>query len=176
MLVIQLMQKYLDSMLTDKPLQIKSAMCTDVKGYIYVEAFKEVHVREATQGLNNLFFKIQQVPNNEMTDVMRVRAVSKKRALTRGSWVRLRRNDEYKDDLAQVMDLEQDGTRARVRIIPRLRIYLTRGEDEEEERNARPPARLFRPEEIGQCVEIISPRLYLRPEEIGQCVELGACM
>ena len=42
MLVISLMQKYLDSMHTDKPLQIKSAMCTDVKGYIYLEAFKEV--------------------------------------------------------------------------------------------------------------------------------------
>ena len=28
--VISLMQKFLDSMLSDKPLQIKSAMCTDV--------------------------------------------------------------------------------------------------------------------------------------------------
>ena len=55
------MQKYLDSMHTEKPLQIKSAMCTDVKGYIYIEAYKEVHVREATQGLNNLFYRIQQV-------------------------------------------------------------------------------------------------------------------
>lgn len=61
MLVISLMQKYLDSMHTEKPLQIKSAMCTDVKGYIYIEAYKEVHVREATQGLNNLFYKITQV-------------------------------------------------------------------------------------------------------------------
>ena len=61
MLVIQLMQKFLDSMHTDKPLQIKSAACTDIKGYIYIEAYKELHVREATQGLNNLFYKITQV-------------------------------------------------------------------------------------------------------------------
>ena len=32
MLVIQLMQKFLDSMHTEKPIQIKSALCTDVKG------------------------------------------------------------------------------------------------------------------------------------------------
>ena len=102
MLVISLMQKYLDSMHTDKPLQIKSAMCTDVKGYIYIEAYKEVHVREATQGLNHLFYRIQQVPNNEMTDVMRVRVASGKRPLVRGSWCRMKRNDEYKDDLCQV--------------------------------------------------------------------------
>lgn len=46
---------------TDKPLKISSALCTDFKGYIYVEAYKEAHVREATQGLNNLFYKIVQV-------------------------------------------------------------------------------------------------------------------
>ena len=45
---------------------------------------------------------MQQVPNQEMTDVMRVRSSANKKALTRGSWVRLKRNDEYKDDLAQV--------------------------------------------------------------------------
>ena len=45
---------------TDKPLKISSALCTDFKGYIYVEAFKEAHVREATQGLNNLFYRIVQ--------------------------------------------------------------------------------------------------------------------
>ena len=48
--VISLMQKYLDSMHTDQPLQIKSAMCTDVKGYIYLEAYKEKHVRDADAG------------------------------------------------------------------------------------------------------------------------------
>jgi len=36
-----------------------------------------------------------------MTDVMRVRSAEKK-ALVPGAWVRMRRNDIYKDDLAQV--------------------------------------------------------------------------
>ncbi|KOO25260.1 transcription elongation factor spt5, partial [Chrysochromulina tobinii] len=157
MLVIQLMQKFLDSMHTDKPLQIKSAACTDIKGYIYIEAYKELHVREATQGLNNLFYKITQVPVNEMTDVMRVRVDAKKKPLQRNSWVRIRRNDEYKDDLAQVVDLDNDAKRARVRLIPRLRVYVTRGLDDDDTgaRTMRPPAKLFIPEEIerfgGEC-------------------------
>mmetsp|Transcript_11126 Transcript_11126/g.30862 ORF Transcript_11126/g.30862 Transcript_11126/m.30862 type:complete len:86 (+) Transcript_11126:1108-1365(+) len=55
------MQKYLDSAQTDQPLSIKSALCTEIKGYIYVEAYKEAHVREATQGMNGLFYRITQV-------------------------------------------------------------------------------------------------------------------
>ena len=48
-----------------------------------------------------------------------------------------------------MIDLENDGTRARVRVIPRLRIYVTRGEDDADT-SVRPPARLFKPEEVGQ--------------------------
>ena len=150
LLVIQLMQKFLDAAHTDKSLQIASAMHTDIKGYIYVESYKEAHVREACQGLNNLWGgKIVQVPVKEMTDVLRVRTVQKEK-LVRGSWVRMRRNDDYKDDLAQVIDLEPDGARARIRIIPRLKIYTAKGDDDAQERKIRPPARLFKPEEIGK--------------------------
>ena len=109
------MQKFLDAAHTDKSLQIASAMHTDIKGYIYVESYKEAHVREACQGLNNLWGgKIVQVPVKEMTDVLRVRTVQKEK-LVRGSWVRMRRNDDYKDDLAQVIDLEPDPDRNRNR-------------------------------------------------------------
>ena len=56
------MQKFLDAAHTDKSLQISSAMYTDIKGYVYVESFKEAHVREACAGLNNLWsYKIVQV-------------------------------------------------------------------------------------------------------------------
>ena len=159
MLVISLMQKYLDSMHTDKPLQIKSAMCTDVKGYIYVEAYKEVHVREATQGLNNLFYRIQQVPNNEMTDVMRVRVTGGRKPLVRNAWCRMKRNDEYKEDLAQVVEIDGDGNRATVRLIPRLKIYLTRGQDDEEAdvSRVRPPAKIFKPEEVASWGGVVDP-------------------
>jgi len=119
MLIISLMQKYLDAAEAGTPLSIKSALCTEIKGYIYVEAFKEAHVREATQGLNGLFYRITQVPPREMTDVMRIRSTDKK-ALHPGAWVRMRRNDDYKDDLGQVVDIDVDGARARVRLVPRL--------------------------------------------------------
>ena len=141
MLIISLMQKYLDAAEAGTPLSIKAALCTEIKGYVYVEAFKETHVREATQGLNGLFYRITQVPAREMTDVMRVRSAEKK-ALVPGAWVRMRRNDNYKDDLGQVLDLDVDGTRARVRLVPRLDAYL--GEDEGAvKRRVRPPAKLF---------------------------------
>jgi transcription elongation factor SPT5 len=88
---------------------------------------------------------------------MRVRVDAKKKPLQRNSWVRIRRNDEYKDDLAQVVDLDNDAKRARVRLIPRLRVYVTRGLDDDDTgaRTMRPPAKLFIPEEIerfgGEC-------------------------
>ena len=104
--------RYLDSMHTDKPLQIKSAMCTDVKGYIYVEAYKEVHVREATQGLNHLFHReVIQVPTQEMTDVMHIR-MAEKAPLKKGAWSRVKTKGDYAGDLAQIVDLEADGSRA----------------------------------------------------------------
>ena len=43
------MQKFLDAASANKSLQIASAMYTDIKGYVYVESFKEAHVREARQ-------------------------------------------------------------------------------------------------------------------------------
>ena len=43
LLVIQLMQKFLDAASANKSLQIASAMYTDIKGYVYVESFKEAH-------------------------------------------------------------------------------------------------------------------------------------
>ena len=73
------------------------------QGYIYVEAYKEAHVREACQGLNDLWsYKVVQVPVNEMTDVLRIRK-EQKAQLARGNWVRVKRNDDYRDDLAQVL-------------------------------------------------------------------------
>ena len=47
-IVLQLLNKYADMKQKGKPLSILSASCSDsVKQFIYVEAFKEVHVRTA---------------------------------------------------------------------------------------------------------------------------------
>lgn len=90
-------------MLTPQPLQIKSVVAPDhVKGYIYVEAYKQTHVKSAIEGVGNLrmgLWNQQMVPIKEMTDVLKV--VKEVTNLKPKSWVRLKRG-LYKDDIAQV--------------------------------------------------------------------------
>lgn len=73
-----------------------------VKGYIYVEAYKQTHVKQAIEGVGNLrlgYWNQQMVPIKEMTDVLKV--VKEVANLKPKSWVRLKRGI-YKDDIAQV--------------------------------------------------------------------------
>lgn len=86
-----------------QPLQIKSVVAPDhVKGYIYVESYKQTHVKSAIEGIGNLrmgLWNQQMVPIKEMTDVLKV--VKEVTNLKPKSWVRLKRG-LYKDDIAQV--------------------------------------------------------------------------
>lgn len=86
-----------------QPLQIKSVVAPEhVKGYIYVEAYKQTHVKQAIEGVGNLrmgYWNQQMVPIKEMTDVLKV--VKEVTNLKPKSWVRLKRGI-YKDDIAQV--------------------------------------------------------------------------
>ena len=86
-----------------QPLQIKSAVAVEgLKGYIYIESYKQQHVKQAIDGIGNLRlgqWTQQMVPIKEMTDVMRV--VKDTATLKRDSWVRIKRG-MYKDDIAQV--------------------------------------------------------------------------
>lgn len=65
------MKKALDFALKGTPLQILSATASDnVDDYIYVEAFKEINVREAIKNLSNILQgKILIVPHEEMPRV-----------------------------------------------------------------------------------------------------------
>lgn len=89
--------------LAPQPLQIKSVVAPEhVKGYIYVEAYKQTHVKQAIEGVGNLrmgYWNQQMVPIKEMTDVLKV--VKEVTNLKPKSWVRLKRGI-YKDDIAQV--------------------------------------------------------------------------
>lgn len=50
--VLSLMKKARAMAAKGTPLEIKSVFCQDhLKGFLYIEAFKETHVREATRGL-----------------------------------------------------------------------------------------------------------------------------
>lgn len=70
---MSLMMKSIDYAKQGKPLAILSVTCTEnVEGYIYVEAFKEIHVKEAIRGLSNIFGgKIILVPTEEMNVIYR---------------------------------------------------------------------------------------------------------
>lgn len=89
--------------LSPQPLQIKSVVAKEgLKGYIYVEAYKQTHVKQAIEGVGNLRmgqWQQQMVPIKEMTDVLRV--VKEMAHLREKQWVRLKRGI-FKDDLAQV--------------------------------------------------------------------------
>ncbi|XP_028794950.1 putative transcription elongation factor SPT5 homolog 1 [Neltuma alba] len=111
-----LMQKYIDK---GSELQIRSAVALDhLKNYIYVEADKEAHVREACKGLRTIFTqKITLVPIREMTDVLSVE--SKAIDLSRDTWVRMKIGT-YKGDLAKVVDVDNVRQRVTVKLIPRI--------------------------------------------------------
>ncbi|KAJ8760502.1 hypothetical protein K2173_015169 [Erythroxylum novogranatense] len=115
--VVCLMQKCIDK---GPELQIRSAIALDhLKNYIYIEADKEAHVREACKGLRNIFpnQKIMLVPIKEMTDVLSVE--SKAIDLSRDTWVRMKIGT-YKGDLAKVVDVDNVRQRVTVKLIPRI--------------------------------------------------------
>jgi transcription elongation factor SPT5 len=57
------------------------------------------------------------VPINEMTDVLKIRR--KQANLSKGAWVRFRRG-KYAGDIAEIMEVDESGEYAVVKIIPRL--------------------------------------------------------
>jgi len=68
---MQLMNKSIDYAKKGKHLSILSVTCTEkVEGFIYVEAFKEIHVREAIQGLSAILGgKLLLVTKEEMPGI-----------------------------------------------------------------------------------------------------------
>ncbi|XP_060200841.1 putative transcription elongation factor SPT5 homolog 1 [Lycium barbarum] len=112
-----LMQKQIDKSFK---LQIKSVIALDhLQNYIYVEADKESHVRDACKGMRNIFLKnkIVMVPNKEMSDVLTVK--NRESEFSNDSWVRLKTGN-YKGDLAQVVNVDDIRRRVTVKLIPRI--------------------------------------------------------
>ncbi|KAF3647354.1 hypothetical protein FXO38_18701 [Capsicum annuum] len=111
-----LMQKAIDN---GPELQIRSVVAIDhLQNYIYIEADKEAHVREACKGMRNInATNVKQVPIKEMADVLKVE--SKAVDLARDSWVRVK-TGTYKGDLALVVHVNDMGQRVIVKLIPRI--------------------------------------------------------
>ncbi|XP_063718499.1 transcription elongation factor SPT5-like [Symsagittifera roscoffensis] len=139
-----------------EPLQIKSVVAVEgLKGYIYVEAYKQQHVKQAIANINALDrgqWKQAMVPIHEMVDVLRV--VKDSQMIKKGSWVRLKRT-VFRGDLAQVMRFDPQNNTVDLKLIPRIDYTKFRGIMRESNtgkrklnNNNRPPQKLFDPEKI----------------------------
>uniref|UniRef100_A0A8B9JXV3 Transcription elongation factor SPT5 n=1 Tax=Astyanax mexicanus TaxID=7994 RepID=A0A8B9JXV3_ASTMX len=152
---IALMRKFIAYQCTDTPLQIKSVVAPEhVKGYIYIESYKQTHVKSAIEGVGNLrmgFWNQQMVPIKEMTDVLKV--VKEVTNLKPKSWVRLKRG-LYKDDIAQVDYVEPSQNTISLKMIPRIDLDRIKARMSmkdwfaKRKKFKRPPQRLFDAEKI----------------------------
>ncbi|XP_059630266.1 putative transcription elongation factor SPT5 homolog 1 [Cornus florida] len=115
---VRLMQKCIDK---GSELQIRSAIALDhLQNYIYIEADKEAHVKEACRGMTNIYSNnVLLVPIKEMSDVLSVE--SKAVDISRDTWVRMKIGT-YKGDLAKVVDVDNVRHKVTVKLIPRINL------------------------------------------------------
>lgn len=146
-----LMQKYIDMQTQGTDLQIRSAVALDhLKGYLYIEADREAHVREACKGLRNIYsMKVTLVPIKEMTDVLSVE--SKSVELSKDTWVRVKIGT-YKGDLAKVMDVDNVRQRVTIKLVPRIDLQAManklEGKDVGKKKAFVPPPRFINMREV----------------------------
>ncbi|XP_025424604.1 transcription elongation factor SPT5 [Sipha flava] len=152
-----LMRKYIAYQFTEDPLKIKSIVSPEgVKGYIYIESYKQTHVKSAIENVSSLkmgFWKQQMVPIKEMTDVLKV--VKVQTGLRSKQWVRLKRG-LYKDDIAQVDYVDLAQNHVHLKLLPRIDYTRPRGalrasmdpEALKRKKKRRPAAKPFDPEAI----------------------------
>ena len=144
----------------EKPLLIKSVVSPEnLKGYIYVEAYKQSHVKQAIEGNSKLSIgqhKQMMVPIQEMTDVLKV--VKNATLVKKGSWVRLKKGF-YRDDIAQVVYVDNSQNTLYLKLIPRLDLKRiaakydphNKGKTPEKSRAfKRPPQKLFDPDQMKE--------------------------
>ncbi|KAK3043790.1 hypothetical protein RJ639_000489, partial [Escallonia herrerae] len=146
-----LMQKCIDK---GTELNIRSAIALDhLKNYIYIEADKEAHVREACKGMRNIYAssKILIVPIKEMTDVLSVE--SKAIDLSRDTWIRMKTGN-YKGDLAKVVDVDNVRQRVTVKLIPRIDLQALanklEGREVPKKKTFNPPPRFMNVDEARE--------------------------
>ncbi|PTB73902.1 hypothetical protein M440DRAFT_67502 [Trichoderma longibrachiatum ATCC 18648] len=90
-----------------------------MKSFVYVETQRQTDILVALDGILNVYphSKLTLVDIKDMPELLRV---TKTPTLEPGAWVRLRKPAKHNGDLAQVIDVTENGLEARVRFIPRL--------------------------------------------------------
>lgn len=111
--MIALMNKFLEFARRGEPLLIKSVIASNSKGFIYVEADREPHAKDAMNGLRDVQqYSMKLVPIHEMTSVLNVQ--SKRKPLVVGAWTRMKRAGLYKGDLCKVIEILDNGARVSI--------------------------------------------------------------
>lgn len=124
-IIFQLLQQYYKTELNadrTKRFHIHSAFTTPAsRGHIYVEAFKPAHVELALQFLMRQrkvsFWEKKQVPITEMVSTIKFR--SEHATVQMRQWVRFKRGPN-RDDLAQVVNVQDQGATITVKYMPRI--------------------------------------------------------
>ncbi|KAJ3786497.1 transcription elongation factor SPT5 [Lentinula aff. detonsa] len=164
-IVFSLMRKSLDLEYTNKPVSILSAFQRDsLPGMIYVEARSAQQVSQACNGLVGVYPSrgIHLVPIDEMALLLMIKKVDGGDKIVPGTWVRLKRG-KYAGDLAQVVDVTENGEEVGVRFVPRIDLNPREDDGGGRKRkknpapnttnpssssSSRPPQRLFNFEEV----------------------------
>ncbi|KAG5307497.1 SPT5H factor, partial [Acromyrmex insinuator] len=125
--VLLLMRKFIACQNSSEPFQIKSVVAPErVKGYIYIEAYKQSHVKVVIENVRSLrmgTWKQEMVPIKEMIEVLRVKVQTH---LKPKQWVRVKRGI-YQDDLAQIVYIDLAQNQVHLKLLPRIDYSRFRG-------------------------------------------------
>jgi transcription elongation factor SPT5 len=163
-IVFSLIRKAMARESAHRALNILSAFQRDsLPGMIYVEARSAKQVNEACHGLVGIYPSrgIVLVPIDEMASLLQIK--KQDLTVTPGSWVRIRRG-KYQGDLAQVMDITENGEDVGLKFIPRIDLNPRDDNSADGKKrkkvgtgptSMRPPQRFFNYEEV---VKVYGPK------------------
>eukprot|EP01127_Copromyxa_protea_P018481 TRINITY_DN5839_c1_g1_i1.p1 TRINITY_DN5839_c1_g1~~TRINITY_DN5839_c1_g1_i1.p1 ORF type:complete len:1052 (-),score=288.56 TRINITY_DN5839_c1_g1_i1:110-3265(-) len=112
------------------PLSIISVVTQDhLKGFIYIEAVREAHVREAITNMQGIFQRdVKAIDLGEMVSVMT--PPKKNLSVKKDDWIRCKKG-LYSGDIGQVISFHESSQEVVVKLIPRLTVDDSmRDEDE----------------------------------------------
>lgn len=135
-----LLRKSIDFASKGHPLSILSVTCSDTtEGYVFIEAFKEIHVRQAIDGLHFMLPSVKLVPTEEMPVIYQIDK-AKSNEIKKYQWVRIKNSGPYKEDIGLVE--KTDDNKVWLRLIPRVDMAQTGAAGAKSSRFQRVPQRL----------------------------------
>ena len=157
-----LMNKFFSLRGTREEINIFSASALDkFPGFIFVEAHRDFHVKEAIKGLKILnIMKVKPIPVKEVTQVFSPDA-SKMTSVEVGQFARMKKG-LYGGDLVRVEEVDDSSKKVKIKLVPRLTPGNVNADGFEEAENKigitdgidakktalRPPKKLFSAEEF----------------------------